>query len=123
MRNNEQLLTFISNDGSVALLLGHETQEVIPHAADYDNSSIKSVGHHLARHSLLRLNRERTGYGMLKYNMNQMGLSPSASSKCGAASQPAHHMVGECPLHNCYEDLIVLDTASCKWLRGLMCDL
>ena len=47
--------------------------------------SNKPVGHALTRHSLVRLNRIRTGYGRFKHNMNQMGLSPSASCECSAA--------------------------------------
>ena len=37
----------------------------------------KHIGHDLTRHSLVRLNRVITAYGRFKYNMNQMGLSPS----------------------------------------------
>ena len=36
--------------------------------------------------SLVRLNCIRTGYGRFNYNMNLMGLSPSASCECGAAT-------------------------------------
>ena len=47
----------------------------------------------------MRLNHIRTaGYGRFRYNKNQMGLSPSKSCECGAASQTAHHMASECPL-------------------------
>ena len=46
--------------------------------------SNKPIGHNLARHSLVRLNRIRTGYGRFNTNMNQMGLSPSTSCECGA---------------------------------------
>ena len=42
--------------------------------------SNKPIGHDLARHSLVPLNRIRTGYGRFKSNMNRMGLSPSALS-------------------------------------------
>ena len=41
----------------------------------------------------------RTGSGRFKYHMNMMGLSPSASCGCDAASQTAHHIASECPLH------------------------
>ena len=54
--------------------------------------SSKPIGHDLTRHSLVRLNRIRTGYGRFKYNMSLMGLSPSASRECGAASQTTHHI-------------------------------
>ena len=56
--------------------------------------------------------------------MHQMGfhvLSPSASCECGAASQTAHHMTSECPLHSCNGDLVVLDIAARNWLRDLQC--
>ena len=36
--------------------------------------SNKPIGHDLARYSLVRLNRIRTGYGTFNANMNQMGL-------------------------------------------------
>ena len=38
------------------------------------------------------LNRIRTGYGRFNANMNQMGLSPSASCECGATDQTAQHI-------------------------------
>ena len=37
----------------------------------------KHIGHDQTRHSLVRLNRVITAYGRFKYNMNQMGVSPS----------------------------------------------
>ena len=78
----------------------------------------KPIGHNLARHSLVRLSRVRTGYGMFKSNMNRMGLSPSASCECGDAIQTAQNIVSECPLHR---NLVLLDTAACNWLRDLQC--
>ena len=54
--------------------------------------------------------------------MNQMGLSPSASCECGAASHAAQHIASECPLHSCNGDLVVLDTAARNWLRELQCE-
>ena len=66
--------------------------------------SRKPIGHDLTRHSLVCLNCIRTGYGRFNYNMNLMGLSPSASCECGAASQTAHHIASECPLHSCSRD-------------------
>ena len=54
--------------------------------------SSKPIGHNLARHSLVRLNCIRTGYGRFKSNMNQMGISPSASCECGAANQTTQHV-------------------------------
>ena len=74
--------------------------------------SNKPIGHDLARHSLVRLNRIRTGYGRFKSNMNRMGLLPSASCECGAANQTAQHIASECPPHSCNGDLVVLDTAA-----------
>ena len=82
-------------------------------------TSHKSIGHNLARHSLVRLNRVRTGYGRFKSNMNQMGPSPSALCECGAANQTAQHITSECPLHSCNGDLVVLDTAARNWLHDL----
>ena len=67
--------------------------------------SNKPIGHDLAQHSLVRLNRIRTGYGRFNANMNKMGLSPSVS--CGATDQTAQHIASECPLHHCKEDLVV----------------
>ena len=58
--------------------------------------SSKPVGHDI---NLLCLNHIRTGYSRFQHNMNQMGLSPSASRQCGAASQTALHTASECPLH------------------------
>ena len=52
-----------------------------------DTPSRKPIGHDLTRHSLVRLNRIRTGYGRFNYTMNLVGLSPSASCECVAASQ------------------------------------
>ena len=69
--------------------------------------SNKPIGHDLARYSLVRLNRIRTGYGRFNANMNQMGLSPSASCECGATDQTGQHIASECPLHRCKEDLVV----------------
>ena len=55
---------------------------------------------------------------------NQMGLSPSASCECGAAtSQTAHHTVTRCPLHSCDGHLVVIDAAGRRWLRNLRCDI
>ena len=82
--------------------------------------SNKPIGHDLARHSLVRLNLIRSGYGRFNANMNQMGLSPSASCECGATDQ---HIASECPLHRCKGDLVVLDTAARKWLHDLQCDV
>ena len=84
--------------------------------------SSKPIGHNIiAQHSLVCLNRVRTGYGRFKYNMNQMRLPPSASCDCGAAVQTAQHIASECPLHSCNRDLVVLDTAAHNWLRDLPC--
>ena len=83
--------------------------------------SNKPIGHDLARYSLVRLNSIRTGYGRFNVNMNQMGLSPSASCECGATDQTAQH--SECPLHRCKGDLVVLDTAARNWLHDLQCDV
>ena len=83
--------------------------------------SNKPIGHDLARQSLVRLNRIRTGYGRFKSNMNRMGLSPSASCECGATDQTAQHIASECPLHSCDGDLVVLDTAARNWLHDLQC--
>ena len=85
--------------------------------------SNKPIGHDLARYSLVRLNRIRTGYGRFNANMNQMGLSPSASCECGATDQTAQHIASECPLHRCKGDLVVLDTAARNWLHDLQCDV
>ena len=63
-----------------------------------DTPSRKPIGHDLTRHSLVRLNRIRTGYGRFNYNMNLMGLSPSASCEYGTANQTAPHIASECPL-------------------------
>ena len=68
-------------------------------------------------------NRIRTGYGRFNANMNQMGLSPSASCECGATDQTAQHIASECPLHRCKGDLVVLDTAARNWLHDLQCDV
>ena len=72
--------------------------------------SSKPIGNDLTRHSLVLLvliTREpyETGYGRFKCNMNQMGLSSSASCECGDASQTTHHIATECPLHSCSGDL------------------
>ena len=83
--------------------------------------SCKSMGHNLARLSLMRLNRVGTGYDRLNVNTNQMGLSPSASCQCGAANQTEQHIASECPLHSCNDDLVVLDTAARNWLRDMQC--
>ena len=83
--------------------------------------SNKPIGHDLARQSLVRLNRIRTGYGRFKSNMNRMGLSPSASCECGVTDQTAQHIASECPLHSCDGDLVVLDTAARNWLHDLQC--
>ena len=91
-----------------------------------DTPSNTHVEHNLTRHSLVRLNRIRTGYGRFKYNMNQMELSPSSSASCECAlqaSQTAHHMAREYPLHCCDGDLVVLDIAAYNWLRDLHCDI
>ena len=85
--------------------------------------SNKPIGHDLARYSLVRLNRIRTGYGRFNANMNQMGLSPSTSCECGARDQTAQHIASECPLHRCKGDLVVLDTAARNWLHDLQCDV
>ncbi len=61
--------------------------------------SSKHICHDLTRHSLVRLDRLRKGYGRFKYNIYLMGLAPSASYTCGTASQTAHHIASECPLH------------------------
>ena len=53
--------------------------------------SNKPIGHDLARHSLVRLNRIRTGYGRFNANTNQMGLSPSASCECVAIQTRPHN--------------------------------
>ena len=71
--------------------------------------SSKPICHNLTRHSLVRLDRVRTCYGRFKYNVNLMGLSPSASCECGAASQTAHHLASECPLHSCCGDVVTLN--------------
>ena len=76
--------------------------------------SSKPICHDLTRHSPVRLDRVRTCYGRFKYNMNLMGLSPSASCECGAASQIAHHLASECPLHSCWGDLVTLNSATCS---------
>ena len=82
----------------------------------------KPIGHDLARHSLVRLNRIRTGYGRFKFNLNRMGLSPSSSScECDATDQTAQPIASECPLHSCDGDLVVLDTSACNWLHDLPC--
>ena len=57
-------------------------------------------------------------YAPPKY-MQHLGLSPSASYECGAASEVAHHIASECPLHSCNGDLVVLDTAAYNWLHDL----
>ena len=85
--------------------------------------SNKPIWHDLARYPLVRLNRIRTGYGRFNANMNQMGLSPSASCECGATDQTAQHIASECPLHRCKGDLVVLDTAARNWLHDLQCDV
>ena len=86
--------------------------------------SNKPIGHDLARHSLVRLNRIRTGYGRFNANTNQMGLSPSASCECGATDQTAQHIASsECSLHRCKGDMVVLDTAALNWLHDLQCDV
>ena len=85
--------------------------------------SNKPIGHDLARYSLVCLNRIRTGYGRFNANMNQMGLSPSASCECGATDQTAQHIASECRLHRCKGDLVVLDTAARNWLHDLQCDV
>ena len=36
-----------------------------------------------------------------------------------AASQTAHHIASECPLHSCGGDLVTLNTAAHNWLRDL----
>ena len=41
--------------------------------------SSTDICHDITRHSIVRLDRVRTCYGRFKYNMNLMGLSPSAS--------------------------------------------
>ena len=51
--------------------------------------SNKPRGQDLTRHSLVRLNRIRTGYGRFNSNMNQMGLSPS--DRVSAALQTRPH--------------------------------
>ena len=58
---------------------------------------------------------------MVKCNMNQMGLSPSAS--CGAANQTTQHIASECPLHICNGDVVTLNTAACNWFHDLQCDV
>ena len=83
--------------------------------------SNKPIGHDLARHSLVCLNRIRTGYGRFKSNMNRMGLSPSASCECGATDHTAQHIASECPLRSCNGDLVLLDTAARNWLHDLQC--
>ena len=85
--------------------------------------SDKSIGHDLARYSLVRLDCIRTGYGRFNANMNQMGLSPPASCECGATDQTAQHIASECPLHRCKGDLVVLDIAARNWLHDLQCDV
>ena len=77
----------------------------------------------IGRYSLVRLNRIRTGYVRFNANMNQMGLSPSASCECGATDQTAQHIASECPLHRCKGDLVVLDTAARNWLHDLQYDV
>ena len=66
--------------------------------------SNKPIGHDLAQYSLVRLNRIRTGYGRFNVNVNQMGLSPSASCEWGATDQTAQHIAIECSLHRCKGD-------------------
>ena len=85
--------------------------------------SNKHIRHDLARYSLVRLNRIRTGYGRFNANMNQMGLSPSASCDCGATDETAQHIASECPLRRCKGDLVVLDLTARNWLHGLQCDV
>ena len=85
--------------------------------------SNKPIGHDLARYSLVRLIRIRTGYGRFNANMNQMGLSPSASCECGVTDQTAQHIASECPLHRCKGDFVVLDTVARNWLHDLQCDV
>ena len=80
----------------------------------------KPIGHDLTRHSLVRLNPIRTGYGRFKSNMNQMGLSPSASCE-PSSKQTAQHISSECPLHSCNGDLVVLDTVARNWLHDVQC--
>ena len=60
--------------------------------------SNKPIGHDLARYSFVRLNCIRTGYGRFNANMNQMGLSPSASCECGARPDRTTQRVSAAPL-------------------------
>ena len=78
---------------------------------------------HDRSYSLVRPNRIRTGYDRFNANMNQMGLSPSASCACGATDQTAQHNTSECPLHRCKGDLVMLDTAARNWMHDLQCDV
>ena len=45
--------------------------------------------------------------------MDLMGLSPSASCECGAASQTAHHIASKCPLHSGQEAEAVISLPVC----------
>ena len=81
--------------------------------------SKKRVGHELSRHSLVRLNRIRTGHGRFQQNMNQMMRAPSASWECSAERQTALHITSECSLHKCNGDLVRLDKPARAWLPDL----
>ena len=85
--------------------------------------SSTDICHDLTRHSIVRLYRVRTFYGRFKYNMNLMGLSPSASCECGAASQTAHLLASECPLHSYCGDLVTLNTTERNGFAICMCHI
>lgn len=65
--------------------------------------SNKSIDHDLSQHSLVHLIWMRTGYDGFSQNMNQMGLTPSASCVC----------TGE---------LARLDETAHTWLQELECN-
>ena len=97
----------------------------VNYPSNYNSSTIHQTNPQdtsaLLLHSLVHLNRVRTGNGRFKSNMNQMGLPPSALCEFGAANQTAPHIASEYPLHSCNGDLVVLDTVARNWLRDLQC--
>jgi len=73
----------------------------------------------LPRRAWVRLNRLRTGVGLLRSCLYKWDMASSAACECGAEEQSVDHVVLHCPIHqppHGLHGLAVLDNETIEWL-------
>jgi len=94
------------------------------HKTQHFNTRYRQIapGATLLRRSWVRLDRLRTGVGLLCSCLYKWGMASSAACECGAEEQAVDRVVLQCPIHRPFHGLhglTVLDDETIEWLLNI----